>query len=227
MCYNFKQRQGSAMVFSGRNWTLKAFGEPSDGAPLILLLAGRLDELFPALAEKLVSEGVSPLWIASPSVDDWDNDFTPWRVESPNGRIFGGGADALLPSVEAAATALRTELHAGKVFIAGYSLGGLAAMYFHTKLGLDGCASCSGSLWYPGWTEYLKEHPPTGKVYLSLGGKEKNTTDLLMIENEPMTEKTKAIASKTAERVIYHREPGGHFRDVEGRIARGIKWLCY
>lgn len=228
MCYNFKKRQGmQSMEFCGRKWTVKAFGEPTDGAPLVLLLAGELDELFPALAEKLAAEGVQPLWLASPSVSDWDNDFTPWRLEAPNGRVFGGGADALLPSVEAAANALRAELHAGKVFIAGYSLGGLAAMYFHTKLGLDGCASCSGSLWFPGWCEYLAKNPPAGKIYLSLGGKEKNTTDLLMISNEPMTERTKVICAKSAERVIFHREPGGHFRDIEGRIARGIKWLCY
>lgn len=211
----------------GRVWSIETYGSAAEGAPLVLLLAGELDEVFPVLGEKLAEADAPALRLASPSGIDWDADFTPWRLEAPNGRIFGGGADDLLPSVEQARRELAEEFRAGKTFIVGYSLGGLAAMYFHTKLGFDGCGSCSGSLWFPGWCEYLEKNPPKGKVYLSLGGKEKNTRDPLMASNEPATERTKAISLGTAERVIFHHEPGGHFRDIEGRIARAIKWLCY
>ena len=210
--------------FHGRKWIIESFGEPTEGAPLIILLAGE-DELSSEFREKLSAEGVPPLWIAVPCEVDWERDFTPWYVEGTNGRVFYGGADAFGEHVASVREALQQELYPEKTYIVGYSLGGLAAMYLHTKLDFDGCGSCSGSLWYPGWCEYLEEHPPKGKVYLSLGGKEKNTRDPLMVKNPETTERTKQISKRSADAVIFKNEPGSHFKDPDGRLARAIKWL--
>ncbi len=211
--------------FGGRNWRTESFGEPHDGAPLVILLAGG-DELSEEFFAKLSAEGAPPANFAVPCDADWDGDFTPWPAEGSNGRRFSGGADEFGKSVAAAITALREEMCPGAVYIVGYSLGGLAAMYFHLTLGLsDGCGSCSGSLWYPGWCEFLETHPARGAVYLSLGGKEKNTRDPLMAANPEATELTKRLCLSSADRVIFRNEPGSHFRDPDGRLARAIAWL--
>lgn len=136
-----------------------------------------------------------------------------------------GEARALLPRVQETIARLQARHALGEaVYPVGYSLGGLAALYFHCEAGFSGCGSCSGSLWYPGWLEYLEARAPGGKIYLSLGGKEKNARDPLMRTVEEATCQTKALLSASARCTFVH-EPGGHFRDVPQRLARAIAWL--
>ena len=212
-------------IFGGREWNIEKYGSPQDGAPLIVLLAGN-DELSDTFYCKLASENVPPLRIAVPTEVDWDADFSPWPAEC-GGRKFSGGADIFGESVDEMCRTLRRELHPVSTYIVGYSLGGLAAMYLHVSLRcFDGCGSCSGSMWYPGWYEYLQSHEPKGAVYLSLGGKEKNSHDSIMATVADATERTRHICERTADKVYFRGEPGGHFRDPDGRLARAIKWLC-
>lgn len=209
----------------GREWAVERLDAPSPGAPLILLLSGQ-EALTAPLKDALEAAGVPPLWLALPQAVDWDRDYTPWPAEGSGGRTFAGKASGLRDSVPALLDGLRAEADFGPVYPVGYSLGGLAALWLHAELGLDGAGSCSGSLWYPGFTEYLSAHPPAGKVYLSLGGKEKNTRDPLMAGNPAATERTLQICRFSAARAVFRAEPGGHFRDPEGRAARAIRWLC-
>ena len=218
--------------FEGKAWNLLSFGTLGADSPFIVLLAA--DDAADTVTDKLAETGAPPLWLAAPVNVNWDEDFTPWRADVGGGREFSGGADAFGRSVCAMCSHARGELSRGKYFIVGYSLGGLAALYLHSKLcekteetvKFDGCGSCSGSLWYPGWEEYLKLHPPGGRIYLSLGGKEKNTRDALMATVADATEKTRQIAAKSADEVVLRLEPGGHFRDPDGRLARAVAWLC-
>lgn len=191
-------------------------------APAVILLAGDAAETISAVREALDAAGTPTCRLAAFDAVDWDADYTPWKVESSRG--FSGGADALIPALERAIEQLRSD-GATRVYLVGYSLGGLAALYFHTKLLADGCASCSGSLWYPNFIEYLKVNPPRGAVYFSLGGKEKNTRDELMSTIEDRTGDAYGLCKKTAARAVFNHEPGGHFRDTNGRMARGIAWL--
>ncbi len=194
------------------------------GAPAVIVLSGSAAETLPSLRAALNSMDAPPCRLAAPDSVDWDADYTPWRAVTPDGRAFGGGADAILPILSREMDMLRLE-GAASVYLAGYSLGGLAALYFHTKLSSDGCACCSGSLWYPGFIDYFRENPPGGDVYFSLGGKEKNTRDELMSTIEDRTREAYALCQKTARRTVFNHEPGGHFRDTYGRMARGIAWL--
>lgn len=190
--------------------------------PAVILLAGSASDAIPAVRAELDALGAPSCRLAAFEAVDWDSDYTPWRVEGQ--RSFSGGADALIPSLTAAIEHLRHD-GAPRVYLAGYSLGGLAALYFHTKLPTDGCASCSGSLWYPNFVEYLRKNPLNGAVYFSLGDKEKNTRDELMRTIETRTSEAHELCKLTAERTAFHHEPGGHFRDTNGRVARGIAWL--
>ena len=113
--------------------------------------------------------------------------------------------------------------------IAGYSLAGLFAVYalYRTDV-FSGAVSASGSLWFPGFLDYVTSHamPRTpGRVYLSLGDREKNTKSPVMCRVE---ENTAALHERfCAEGIacIFELNPGNHFQNVEQRIAKGIAWI--
>lgn len=204
-------------------------GKIREGAPLVFLLAGEPEDLVPSLRaalEPLIERNACPPFLlAGFSPVDWEKDYTPWPIPEHRGLAFSGGAPAFLPRMLETAARLRERHPLGaSIYPVGYSLGGLAALYFHCEAGFSGCGSCSGSLWYPGWLEYLQGRAPRGKIYLSLGGKEKNAPDPLMRTVEDATCQTKALLSASA-RTTFVREPGGHFRDVPQRLARAIAWL--
>ena len=154
---------------------------------------------------------------------DWDQDCAPWPLETPDGRRFGDGLPQLWHFAET--QFLPALQQHGPCYAVGYSLGGLAALYMAgISSAFQGCASCSGSLWYPGFAEWLGEHPPACPVYLSLGGKEKNTRDPLMARVEECTQQVYEDL-KTRTKTAFVHEPGGHFRGTSQRLSRAILWL--
>ena len=90
-------------------------------------------------------------------------------------------------------------------------------------------ACCSGSLWYPGWKEYSEgQKAPKGScVYLSLGRKEEKTRNRKMAVVGEMTrwqyEQVQRDLNVRASELIWHN--GGHFADIDQRIAQGFIWL--
>ena len=183
---------------------------------LIVLIGEEDSNLLPQLKESL-------LLIA---VDDWNRELSPWPAEKvfKKGEPFSGEADETIKEL--------TEIlkpYQGKyrtMTIAGYSLAGLFALYTCTKTDLfDQCLSASGSLWFPGWIEYLSKHPMhCRKVYLSLGDTEKNTRNPVMASVEDNTKQSRDLIAAYAE-VILEMNPGNHFNDPPGRIYKGIQWL--
>lgn len=210
---------------------LHPFGLSDGPAPLIWLMAGdmtpdRIEELEGLLLPLIAKGRCRPFVLAGFGPVQWDHDYAPWPLETPDGRRFGDGADALgrfareifLPAVQERCAC------GGQRYVIGYSLGGLAALYF---AGLDewaGCGSCSGSLWYPGFMDWLSAHPPRCPVYFSLGGREKNTRDALMAQVEDCTRAAWELLRPTTKTTFVH-EPGGHFRGTAQRLANAIVWL--
>ncbi len=163
------------------------------------------------------------------SVRDWDRALSPW--EAPGAfkkqHFAGEGRKTLdwlvhevLPAWGGAGGA-----------IAGYSLGGLFALWaFHECRCFRAAASCSGSLWYPGWMDYLASAavPEGSRVYLSLGEREAQAKNKTMARVGDVTRETAAFyAASGAVRdatLVWH--PGGHFADPAGRLAAGIAWLA-
>ena len=119
------------------------------------------------------------------------------------------------------------------VYLVGYSLAGLFSLWSVYESDLfQGCASCSGSLWYPGWTEYAKEHcvGPDKRIYLSLGKKEEQAGSPVMRtvgEATRMQERclSEQLTSDIGGKVILEWNDGGHFSDPETRLYKGIQWL--
>lgn len=159
------------------------------------------------------------------SSTDWNKDLTPWPAGHvlKGGGDFSGEADAFLEQVLAEEHLKGSWEH---IYLCGYSLAGLFTLYACTKTDLfDACASVSGSLWYPGFIAYLKEHPVhCKKVYLSLGDLEKNSKQALLSTVE---EKTKEAAElfQTYTSVRFEMNPGNHFKDANERIIKAIQQL--
>ena len=95
-------------------------------------------------------------------VDSWNNDLSPWKAPAVFGNEgFGGGADNMLQKI-LALTGDRDKTY----YIGGYSLAGLFSLWaaYQTDV-FSGVAAASPSVWFPGFTEYVKRNEiHTGKV---------------------------------------------------------------
>ena len=105
-------------------------------------------------------EGIRARVVKVP-VASWDENLTPWTAESPfRGRPdYAGKADETSAELIGCCHAFEAEkgLAPSRRALAGYSLGGLFALYaFLHEPFWDACASLSGSLWYPGWAEAME-----------------------------------------------------------------------
>lgn len=183
------------------------------------------------MAERL---GKTPWTLVAYEAESWNRDYSPWALPSVKGEMeFAGGAketlvwltDVCIPAIE------NGVLHgASHRMLGGYSLSGLFSLFaFYESRMFDGVASCSGSLWYPGWKEYAKgQSAPEGScVYLSLGRKEEKTRSRRMAIVGDMTrwqhERVRLDANVRMSELIWHS--GGHFADVDERIAQAFVWL--
>lgn len=155
---------------------------------------------------------------------DWNRYLSPWPADKifRKGESFEGKADELIQRI-LDLNIIQTYEHS---YIAGYSLAGLFSLYFCTRMNLfEGCISCSGSLWYPGFYSYLKEHVLNCRyVYLSLGDQEKKSRNPILSKVQEWTEKTDHLLLET-HICTYELNPGNHFSDVDERIIKGIIWM--
>lgn len=215
--------------FSLGEFTCRAERLGAETPALVLLFSGFDRELFENICGLLKKEGLS-LVLAEFGWIDWDRDYSPWEADGFRGRHFSGGAKRLADFLPGFTAELERRFgEFSSVYYCGYSLGGLFALYAASISDdgrLRGAASCSGSMWFPGWTEFLAAHPLRGRIFLSLGGKEKNSPDPLMASVEEKTAEVKRIAGRTAE-VSFLHEPGGHFSRVPERLCRGISALLH
>lgn len=155
---------------------------------------------------------------------DWNRYLSPWPADKifKKGDRFEGRADKLIQMILDLGIIQKYE-HS---YISGYSLAGLFSLYFCTRINLfEGCISCSGSLWYPNFYSYLKEHSLKCRyVYLSLGDQEKKSRNPVLSQIQEWTEKVYLFLSETYV-CKYEVNSGNHFSDVDERIRKGITWI--
>ncbi len=209
---------------------LNVFPSAAPGAPLVVL------NTFEGEGKQVLDEAralaLPDFTMAEISGANWDDDLTPWP--SPPRRkgsaAFGGKADAYLAElVGTILPRVRAGLPAEPAYtvIAGYSLGGLFAVYAALRGGFDAAVSSSGSLWYPDFADFAEKTPlpPELKaVYLSLGDAEPRTRHPLM---KTVGESTERVCKTLRDRglpVIFEWNEGNHFRDPELRTAKGLRW---
>lgn len=211
-----------------RHVTVMADPKVKSGPIIYLHMAGaELSDL----AFKQVGE---PAVLVAIDAVDWNRELTPWPAKRAfrGGEDFGGGADAYLaeltdtivPAVEAALGISPTVRG-----LAGYSLAGLFALYAGYRSSLfTRIASISGSLWYDGFGDFILKNQPLQipeRAYFSLGDKEKITRNSRLGVVEDQTIAAEQQLCSLGAKTIFELNPGNHFDDALGRLARGLQWL--
>ena len=218
--------------FSVGGKTVSVFLSEEPGAPVLYLntFGDEGERVFAAAR----ADGCPPFTLAAVSGLAWEREMAPWdsppafRGTAP----FAGGADdylrlltqEILPAVEGQLPA-RCRWRG----IAGYSLAGLFALYALCKTdAFCRAASVSGSLWVPGFKEYLFAHAPKRRpdcLYFSLGDRESKTRSPLLRGVQRDTEEIRAFYQATGIDTAFVLNPGGHHDQPAARTAAGIGWL--
>ena len=202
------------------------------GTPIVFYnaFANEADEIARALSEL----GGVNLTLAAVSRLEWSSEMTPWpmpalfKKEPP----FEGGADEYLQTLtqQIAPAVLAKTGDVAWLGVAGYSLGGLFALYSLYKTPMfTRVASVSGSLWYKDFREFALGSHLAGKperAYLSIGYRES------MSKNEYLKtalEATRDIAAHFESLGVeskFELNPGNHYADEIGRTVKALTWLA-
>lgn len=218
--------------FTADSKSVSVFPSSEVGAPVIYLSA--TEDEGQKVYEAALVFGCRTFSLVTVSDLDWNRDLAPW--DSPpafkKGETFTGGADEYLRLlVEEIIPRAENDLPGPPAWrgIAGYSLGGLFALYaiYRTDV-FSRVGSVSGSLWFPGLREYVLSHEPKRRpdcVYFSLGDKECRTRNPVLKDVREDTEAIcthyRAMGSDT----VFQVNPGNHFDHPAERTAAGIGWL--
>lgn len=203
-------------------------GTAGPGAPLVYVIDSSEHPLgVPAAARGLMAN------VARVPVGCWGDSLTPWPAPPLGAGMegFGGRAGETLaalardlgPSAEAGA-GLAPRCRA----ICGYSLGGLFSLYALAREGgLRACACLSGSVWYEGWVDWLRENAPecSGRyAFLSVGRREKRAGLPFRHVEEDLAACAGILRGRGC-RVDVSLGPGGHMQYRRERLAAGLAAL--
>ncbi|WP_019679416.1 alpha/beta hydrolase [Ruminococcus flavefaciens] len=165
-------------------------------------------------------------------VEDWNADFSPWEFMLNKKMSFSGGGRKTLDWLlnECIFYCEKEYGLTGERILCGYSLAGLFSLWaFYESQAFGGVISCSGSLWFGEWISYAERHiaPQNSSVYLSLGNREEKARDHVMATVGDCTRRQYELVcgDKNVSRHILECNDGGHFKEPEKRIAKGIKWI--
>ena len=156
-------------------------------------------------------------------VDRWNRDLSPWNTPAVFGdEDFGGGASATLAEI-----LKLTEDRSKTYYIGGYSLAGLFALWaaYQTDV-FRGVGAASPSMWFPGFTEYMKNHGiMCDTVYLSLGDKESKTRNPVMATVGDKIREAHSILTQRGVDCILEWNEGNHFKNADTRTAKAFAWV--
>lgn len=164
---------------------------------------------------------------------NWNDDLTPWPAEGvfKKAKLFGGKAAAFLNKLTnkiIPETERSMGIENAERTLLGVSLSGLFAVWsaFSTDA-FTNIISISGSLWYDGLVEWMKEQAPSPrikKVCMLLGEKEKNAKEKRMATVEKRTQAAANILKeKTQASVTFELVEGTHFSPIMPRLERAFE----
>ena len=205
-------------------------GTPS--SPLIVL--NSFGDEWKHVVDSLDQMGISSYSMLAVMCSEWNKELAPWDAKAvfKGEPDFEGGAVLYLERLtkEIIPETVKTYgLDPSSFYIAGYSMAGLFALYslYETDV-FAGAASCSGSLWFPGFKDYVFENSFKGtpkKIYMSLGDREARTKNKIMATVEDNTRAVAEHYKDLVADVCFEMNQGGHFTDPAQRTARGIDFL--
>lgn len=199
-----------------------------DFAPVVILNVDNGEEL-EVFDEYLIKDNIENYVLVGLFGYDWNRDLSPWPEKAvfKNGDDFKGEADTYLKKIiEEIIPSLKVK--ASYYAIGGYSLAGLFALYAGYRCDVfSRIISASGSLWYPGFMDFIKENRLSKNVecvYLSLGDKEAETRNPIMRTVKDNTE-TVYDSYKDNIKCIFEMNEGNHFKDAPYRLYKGIRYI--
>ena len=207
----------------------------SDGnAPLVVLIAHSDNDVeIEYLRTDVYLQSKTAFSSIIKNTIDWNKSLSPWpcdRIAKGVGP-FLGKADIFLGELqdEVSREIARCRLTPSAVYIAGYSLAGLFSLYSLYKTDLfDGAACCSGSLWYPGFVDFVKNNEfckPPKRMYMSLGDKESSVKNQVFASVEDKTREVFELYKEQGINVRFEMNHGNHMTDVNQRVVKGISDL--
>lgn len=164
------------------------------------------------------------------TLTSWERDLTPWPAKAvfrgqPD---FSGGARRFLRMLtEKIIPVVEEDLQPAARAIAGYSLAGLFSVFaaLETKL-FDAVASVSGSMWYPGFADYVDQLETAPRAaYFSVGDRERMGRNAAFHSIEEDTKRVAKILNGRGTKVIFETNRGNHFDDPEGRMLKALEWI--
>lgn len=203
---------------------------------IIFVMVDKSDE---AMAEEIIYAddiSESKLMLVFCLIDNWNRDLSPWKAPAVFGKEdFGGEGKCTLGNITDVCIPYLIESYnidtaESRFFICGYSLAGLFALWavYNTDV-FKGAVSCSGSLWFKGFEEYIKGRklPEDCSIYLSLGDREHKTKNPVMSRVKLVTEYAYKLYGNTPEvkNLKLEWNEGNHFNNPDERLKKGILWV--
>lgn len=170
------------------------------------------------------------------TVNEWNKELSPWKAPAVFGTDdFKGEGLATLKILTDSVTPYLTKTYninmaTCNLFICGYSLAGLFSLWaiYNTDI-FSGAICCSGSLWFQGFEEYIKNNKLCKDccLYLSLGDTEHKTRNPIMSTVKTITEQVYDFYQNTPQvrNIKLEWNKGNHFNHPEERLQKGILWL--
>ena len=168
---------------------------------------------------------------------NWNDDLTPWPAEGvfKKAKPFGGKAATFLNKLTneiIPETERSMGIENAERTLLGVSLSGLFAVWsaFNTDA-FTNTISISGSLWYDGFVEWMKEQTPSPqlkKVCMLLGEKEKNSKEKRMatVEKRTLTA-ANILKAKSQVPVLFELVEGTHFSPIMPRLERAFEAIVF
>ena len=159
---------------------------------------------------------------------DWESDLTPWKAPGLKGGEFAGRAKYFLEMLKSDLFFnLEISLHitTPERSIVGVSLSGLFAVWASMSLLIfKAVGSVSGSLWYDGFLEWMKEHMDSmaDRYYFSLGDKEREGKNKRLASVEEATLEAVELLKSAGKEVFFEYNEGNHFGPLIERIEKAI-----
>jgi hypothetical protein len=156
-------------------------------------------------------------------VNHWNNDLSPWQAPAVFGNeSFGDGANKYLDEI------LRLTTVPDKTYyLGGYSLAGLFVLWAASQTDVfRGIAAASPSVWFPDFTDYMKQNRvKCQSVYLSLGDQESKTRNAVMATVSDRICEVYDLLNEQGVRCVLEWNQGNHFREPDIRTAKAFAWV--
>lgn len=200
-----------------------AYGNPEADTVLIQMVDAHSLEGMESEAAAIRQLTDIDFYLAAIKVHNWNAELSPWSAPAVFGKEdFGNGAADTLAGV-----LKYTEDKRKTYYLGGYSLAALFALWAaHQTDVFKGVAAASPSIWYPGFTDYMREHRiRSGLVYLSLGDREEKVRNPVMkTVGERIREAEKVLKAQGVNTRLEWNQ-GNHFKDTGIRTAKAFAWV--